>query len=75
MIVEIATVTRKDGSTTQFGRERGRKLFVALDPVGAALGLGYSRRSLNERPQKDRNVATVMFGRPSQPGGREGGGR
>ena len=61
MIVEYATITRKDGTESRFGRERGRKLFVALDPVGAALGLGYSRRSLNERPQKDRNVAMVDF--------------
>lgn len=61
MIVEIATITRKDGSTTRFGRERGRKMFVALDPAGAALGLGYSRRGLNERTQKDRNVLKVEF--------------
>lgn len=61
MIVEVATITRKDGSVSRFGREKGRKTFAALDPAGAALGLTYSRRSLNERPQMDRNVATVGF--------------
>lgn len=63
MIVEVATVTRKDGTESRFGRERGRKMFVALDPAGGLdrSGLGYSWRTLNERPQRDRNVTGVRY--------------
>lgn len=61
MIVEVATVTRRDGTTSRFGREKGGKLFTDLDPVGAKLGLGYSRRRLEERPQMDRGIAGVSF--------------
>ena len=61
MIAEVATITRKDGSVSRFGRERGRKAFVALDPATAALGLSFSRRKLEERPSMDRNVTGVRF--------------
>jgi len=63
VIVERATVTRKDGSESVFGREKGRKLFAALTSAGEPdpSGVGYSRRRLEERPQMDRGVATVEF--------------
>lgn len=65
-IVEIGTVTRKDGSTMRFGREKGSKMFLDLAPDDSPIGLlKYSRRSLNERPQKDRNVVAVEFARVS----------
>lgn len=67
MIVEYATVTRRDGTESTFGREKGRKQFALLTPAGVPdpMGLGYSRRSLNERPEKDRNVVGVSFERPT----------
>lgn len=34
MIVEYATVTRKDGTESRFGREKGRKQFALLTPAG-----------------------------------------
>jgi hypothetical protein len=70
VIVEIAVVHRKDGSTARLGREKGRKLFTLLTPAGEPdpIGLGYSRRSLEERPWKDRNVAMVVFEKTSPNG-------
>lgn len=63
MIVEYATLTRRDGSTVQYGRDRGRKLFALLTPAGTPdpMGTGYSRRRLEERPSIDRNTLTVTF--------------
>ena len=63
MIVERATVTRKDGTGSVYGREGGRKVFVLLTSAGEPdpSGIGYSRRRLEERPQMDRRVATVTF--------------
>jgi hypothetical protein len=63
VIVEHATVIRKDGTESVFGREKGRKMFAALTPAGEPdpSGVGYSRRRLEERPQMDRGVAEVSF--------------
>jgi hypothetical protein len=66
VIVEYATITRKDGTESRFGREKGRKQFALLTPAGVQdpMGLGYSRRRLEERPQMDRGVAAVSFEKP-----------
>lgn len=63
MIVEVATIIRKDGTESRFGRDKGRKQFVLLTPAGVPdpMGLGYSRRRLEERPQMDRGVEAVSF--------------
>jgi hypothetical protein len=63
VIVEYATLTRRDGSTAKYGRDRGRKMFVLLTPAGEPdpMGTGYSRRRLEERPNMDRNTTGVTF--------------
>ncbi len=63
MIAEVAVVRRRDGTESRYGREPSRKMFLLLDPAGEPdpSGIGYSRRSLDERPQKDRNVVGVSF--------------
>lgn len=61
MIVETATVIRKDGTTMKLGREKGKQRFVVTEGAGADFARSYTRRQLEERPQRDRGVDRVEF--------------